>query len=202
MDEAAAHRLPHDWYDGQLPPNVVIHPTAFLETSYALNMFRSCRTAGLVMCEASGAYDQTSFVVGPDGAVNVGAFTCLNSATLLCQREIRIGRHCLLAWGSVLMDTWPAGGENMSARRSAMLSSSADPCRHPPMCGRAMPIILEDNVWVGFDAVVMPGVTLGRGCVVGCKTVVRQDVEPYTVIAGEPPRVIRRLDPHDVPIQA
>lgn len=58
-------------------------------------------------------------------------------------------------------------------------------------------ITLNDNVWVSFDAVILPGVTLGRGCVVGCKTIVAEDVPPYAVVVGNPARIIRFLEPDD-----
>jgi acetyltransferase-like isoleucine patch superfamily enzyme len=48
-------------------------------------------------------------------------------------------------------------------------------------------------VWIGFDACVLPGVTVGEGAVVGAKSVVSQDVPPFTVVGGNPARVIRRL---------
>jgi acetyltransferase-like isoleucine patch superfamily enzyme len=56
-------------------------------------------------------------------------------------------------------------------------------------------VIIEDNAWVGFGAVILPGVTLGTGCVVGCKTIVAEDVPPYAIVAGDPPRIIRYLEP-------
>lgn len=58
------------------------------------------------------------------------------------------------------------------------------------------PIVIEDDVWVGFGAVILPGVTIGRGSIVGAGAVVTKDVEPYTVVAGVPARVIKeRPDP-------
>ena len=61
------------------------------------------------------------------------------------------------------------------------------------------PVIIEENVWVGFDAVILPGVTIGRGAVIGCKTIISEDVAPYSVVVGNPPRVIKYLEPNDTP---
>lgn len=47
-------------------------------------------------------------------------------------------------------------------------------------------IIIEDDVWIGFGAQIMPGVTLHKGCVVGAGAVVTKDVSEYTVVAGVP----------------
>jgi acetyltransferase-like isoleucine patch superfamily enzyme len=54
---------------------------------------------------------------------------------------------------------------------------------------------IQDDCWIGVNAVVCPGVTIGKGSVVGANSVVTRDVAPYTVVAGSPARQIsRRLD--------
>jgi acetyltransferase-like isoleucine patch superfamily enzyme len=138
-------------------------------------------------------------VVGPDGQVTVGPYTCLNGTYLYCNGRVTIGAHCLLAWGVVVTDTWLSeeGGASLAARRASLRAVARDPVRQFPAAAPPRPITLEDNVWVGFDAVVLPGVTLGRGCVVGCKTVVQEDVPPYAVLVGDPPRIVRFLEPDD-----
>lgn len=55
------------------------------------------------------------------------------------------------------------------------------------------PIVIEDDVWIGAGAVVLPGVRIGRGAVVGALALVTQDVEELTVVAGQPARAIRKL---------
>jgi acetyltransferase-like isoleucine patch superfamily enzyme len=57
------------------------------------------------------------------------------------------------------------------------------------------PIVIEDDVWIGFGAVILPGVTIGRGSIVGSNSVVTRDVEPYTIVGGVPARLIRRRSP-------
>ncbi len=52
--------------------------------------------------------------------------------------------------------------------------------------------ILENDVWVGDGAIVMPGLRLGCGCVVGANAVVTRDVAPYSIVAGSPAREIRK----------
>ncbi|MCC6679827.1 MAG: acyltransferase [Phycisphaeraceae bacterium] len=196
MTRAAWH-MDHDWYTGLVPANVQLEPDVFIESAYCLTMFRSQREPGLVLGRASGVYDQTAFHVGPAGKVEIGEFTCLNSTTIVCNQRIEIGRHCLTAWGAVITDTWLDAQVTPAQRSAAMDAAATEPRRALPSAGRSQPVRLEDNVWVGFDAVILPGVTLGRGCVVGCKTVVRRDVEPYTVVVGNPPRVVKRLNVTD-----
>ena len=58
----------------------------------------------------------------------------------------------------------------------------------------AKPIMIEDNVWLGGGAIVLPGVRIGRNAVVGAGAVVTQSVAANTVVAGNPARVIREIE--------
>jgi len=58
----------------------------------------------------------------------------------------------------------------------------------------AKPIVIEDNVWLGGAAVLLPGVRIGRNAVVGAGAVVTRSVPANTIVAGNPARVIRELE--------
>ncbi|KAL1642898.1 hypothetical protein SLS58_005139 [Diplodia intermedia] len=55
------------------------------------------------------------------------------------------------------------------------------------------PVRIDDDCWIGGQVVILPGVTVGRGCTVGAGAVVTRDVPPYSVAVGSPARVIRTL---------
>lgn len=57
------------------------------------------------------------------------------------------------------------------------------------------PVVIEDDVWLGAKSSILPGVTIGRGSIVGVASVVKSDVPPFTIVAGVPAREIRKLDP-------
>ena len=56
------------------------------------------------------------------------------------------------------------------------------------------PIRIEADAWVTADVFVGPGVTIGEGAVVGARSTVLRDVEPWTVVAGNPPKVVGQRD--------
>ena len=56
------------------------------------------------------------------------------------------------------------------------------------------PVRIEDGAWIGAGAIILPGVTVGRKSVVGAGSVVTRDVPPYSIVAGNPARVIGRTD--------
>lgn len=55
------------------------------------------------------------------------------------------------------------------------------------------PIVIEDNVWIGEYAAILKGVTIGEGAVVASHAVVTKDVPPYTIVAGNPARVVKEI---------
>lgn len=55
-------------------------------------------------------------------------------------------------------------------------------------------IIIKDDVWIGFNAIILKGVTIGEGAIVGAGSVVTKDVAPFTVVGGNPARVIKTLE--------
>lgn len=61
--------------------------------------------------------------------------------------------------------------------------------------GKTIPVVLEDNVWIGDGAIVCKGVTVGENTVIGAGSVVASDIPPNAIAAGNPARVIKPLDP-------
>lgn len=57
------------------------------------------------------------------------------------------------------------------------------------------PVVIEDGVWIGEGACVLPGVRIGRHAIVGANAVVTRDVPPYAIIGGVPARVLKTLSP-------
>jgi acetyltransferase-like isoleucine patch superfamily enzyme len=92
-------------------------------------------------------------------------------------KQISIGRHCLIA-GSVRIIDSPGHPTDPVARQAGA----------PATDDEVRPVVIEDNVWIGFRSVVMPGVTIGRNSVVAVGSVVTTDVPPNTLVLGNPAR--------------
>ncbi|MDH4236354.1 MAG: hypothetical protein OEV17_03815 [Nitrospira sp.] len=56
---------------------------------------------------------------------------------------------------------------------------------------------IHDKAWIGLDAIILKGVTIGEGAIVGAGSVVSKDVPPFTIVAGNPARVVRELGPDE-----
>ena len=188
----ADRRLPHDWYDSVVPPYVDVHDEAYVESSFSFSSCRCERPRAIRLARGAHVYSSTIFDVGAQGEVHVGECAMLNGARLMCEARITIGAYATISWNVVFMDCYRLPNEP-EARRPFLLSAGHP--RAPLLDPRepARPITLHDNVWIGFDVCILPGVTIGEGAVVGARSVVVRDVPAYTVAAGNPARPLRAL---------
>lgn len=63
---------------------------------------------------------------------------------------------------------------------------------------KALPITIGNNVWLGANVSVLPGVTIGEDCVIGAGSVVTKNIEPHSIACGNPCRVIRKVNEQDL----
>jgi carbonic anhydrase/acetyltransferase-like protein (isoleucine patch superfamily) len=168
----SGRRLPNDWYDGVVPDNVVLDPTAYIGTSYAFQHFRSEQREALRVGHGACVSDGTLLDVGPGGRVIVGEYAIIACARLICDESIVIGAYAAVSWDAVLMDVY----------RFAP---------HPALL-RPRPIHIGPKAWIGFGACVLPGVSIGEGAIVGARAVVAEDVPAFALAVGNPARIVRR----------
>jgi NDP-sugar pyrophosphorylase family protein len=99
-----------------------------------------------------------------------------------------------MAWiGGITMGDYVLIGSNVTISSGRHTIEG----RMPPVFARPavpLPIVIEDDVWIGAGAVIMPGIRLRRGTVVGANAVVTRDTEEYSVMIGVPARKIRTRD--------
>jgi acetyltransferase-like isoleucine patch superfamily enzyme len=186
--------IPGDWHPGTIPGNVVADETAYVETSFSFLLYRSEEPVGLRIGRGASAYLGTMFDAGPRARIRVGDFALVLGARVVCDAEVEIGDYALISWNVVIMDTYRVPFDPAARRRELERAAARSP-RRLAADVPARPVRIGRNVWIGFDCCVLPGVHIGEGSVVGARSVVADDVPPYTVVAGNPARFVRRLDP-------
>jgi chloramphenicol O-acetyltransferase type B len=93
------------------------------------------------------------------------------------EHAIRLGKYCSVAEGV----TFLPGGEH----RPDWVTTYPFVIGHGHPASRG-PIVIGNDVWIGFEALVLSGVTIGDGAVIGARSVVTRDVRPYAIVAGHP----------------
>jgi acetyltransferase-like isoleucine patch superfamily enzyme len=126
----------------------------------------------------------------------IGTLTLLGPPD--CATHLRVGSGTLISHDVVLgLEGTITLGENVIVGPYAILHTATHSLgpssrRMNPVAG-ARPIVVEDGAWIGMRAMILPGVRLGRGCVVAPGAVVRKDVPPDTLVAGNPATIVREL---------
>lgn len=83
-------------------------------------------------------------------------------------------------------------GNNVTISQGAYLCTASHDITSPTMDLICKPISIGNNVWIAAKATILPGVTIGDGAVVGACSVVAKDVEPWTVVVGNPAKAIKK----------
>lgn len=137
----------------------------------------------------------------PKGVVHIGNNVHIGGAMLICRTSINIGNDVTMAWGITIYDH-DSHNTNWEKRKNDNEQCYKD--YHEYKGNNVVnknwddviskPITIEDKVWIGFDVTILKGVTIGEGAVIGAKSVVTKDVPAWTVVAGNPARVVKTLD--------
>ncbi len=198
LELANRRTLESDWYQGSIPENVVLHPDAYLETTYSFLHCRSELPEAIRFEKGSTVYKSTMFDLGPRARVTVGRYALVNGAWIICDAAVEIGEYALISWNVVLMDTYRAACDP-GLRRDQLKQVPSHPHRRLLAESEARPIRIGRNAWIGFDACLLPGVTVGEGSIVGARSVVVENVPPFTVVAGNPAQIIRPIQNDENP---
>lgn len=135
------------------------------------------------------------------GRITVGDGVFINSGTMVISRSsIEIGNYVTIAWGCVIYDHDSHSisylgrvqdqNQQLIDLRKGNLVSNKDWTNVA-----TAPIKICDHAWLGFDVVVLKGVTIGEGAIVGARAVVTRDVPSWTIAAGNPARVVKEIPP-------
>ena len=107
---------------------------------------------------------------------------CGHGCTFTVGKRIVIGRNCIIAPGCWILD---------SSGHPLDISDRSD--LKPPSPDDVQEVVIEDKVWIGKGSVIFPGVRIGEGSIISAGSYVRRRVPPYSLVAGNPAKVICKL---------
>lgn len=134
-----------------------------------------------IKCGKSPKFGRNTYLTARGGEIVIGDFFHCNQDVILnadVGGKLTIGNHCLF-------------GPRVMIRTSN--HAYLDPQKLISSQGHiSSNIHIGNDVWLGSAVIVLPGVTIGEGSVVGAGSIVTKNIEPYSVVAGNPARLIRR----------
>ncbi|HEX4436928.1 MAG TPA: acyltransferase [Solirubrobacteraceae bacterium] len=114
--------------------------------------------------------------------VRIGEGTFLNRNVMVAAQElVEIGAHCMLANGCFVSDA------------NHRFDDPNNPITWQGFDSKG-PTRIGENCWLGAGVIVTSGVTIGERCVIGANSVVTKDIEPFSIAAGSPARVLRQVE--------
>jgi len=124
------------------------------------------------------------------GEIRIGSRTYIGRSNLICFRNIVIGDDVIMSWGITVVDH-DSHSIHWEQRKNDVLEWGRG-LKIWDSVGHA-PVHIAGKAWIGFNVSILKGVKIGEGAVVGACSVVTRDVPPYSVVAGNPARVVRSL---------
>lgn len=109
--------------------------------------------------------------------------------------KLIIGKFCSIACNAKFMFT--SGNHNLGSLSTYPFPIffdewGLDPKNITDAWNNKGDIVVGNDVWIGYDAIIMPGVHIGDGAIIGAKSIITKDVEPYSIVGGVPAKQIRK----------
>ena len=130
---------------------------------------------------------------GHDGEIAMGDWCFVGpNSHIWSARQVTIGNRVLISHNVDIHDNNSHPFDRDARfKHTQTIFRTGHPRSDPGI--ESAPVCIGDDVWIGFGASILKGVTIGEGAIVGARSVVTRDVAPYTVVAGNPARVIKTL---------
>ncbi|MEI6140519.1 MAG: acyltransferase [Mariniphaga sp.] len=166
-----------------------------LWVKWFLNPFKHKRGKNSRICKLSriDVMPFNNFVLGDDSTIE--DFCTINNGV----GDVIIGDRCRIGMNNVLIGPVTIGNDTILAQNIVMsgLNHGYEDITLPPHDQKVTKskIIIEDEVWIGANVVVVAGVTIGKHCVVAAGSIVTKSIPPYSVVVGNPAKVIKQYNP-------
>ncbi|MEP7108052.1 MAG: acyltransferase [Ferruginibacter sp.] len=130
------------------------------------------------------------------GKISIGNRTFIGPSSFICIDHINVGSDVLISWGCTIMDN-DAHSLLSTERINDVKDWKNGVAENCPSKYKDWSIVkskeinIKDNAWIGFNVIILKGVTIGKGVVVAAGSVVTNDVPDYAVVGGNPAQVIK-----------
>jgi acetyltransferase-like isoleucine patch superfamily enzyme len=181
-------RLADDWFRGEIPSNIEVGENCVIDSAFGFKHFYSTLPVGLRLGDNVTLW-RTSLASEAEARIEIGDDCYLANASIAAVEHIRIGSRVFIAGGVTIADCdFHPMDPALRLADSIALSPVGDRNRRPRVESR--PVIIEDDVWIGFNAVVLKGVRIGNGVMVQPGSLVLRDIPANTVVSGNPARPV------------
>ena len=135
-----------------------------------------------------------------ESEVIIGNNVYIGNSSIICKEKVTFGNNILVAWGVTIYDH-DSHSVDIKERRHDIAQAYKDYIDEGGnylknknwSSVNSKPIVIEDDVWLGMESLILKGVTIGQGAIVAARSVVTKSVAPYTIVAGNPAKEVKKL---------
>ncbi len=133
------------------------------------------------------------------GHIKVGDDCYIGPSLLISRNNIEIGNHVTVAWGCTIYDHNSHSLDYLERRKDierewSNINKGVDFIIDKDwLTVESKPIVIKDDAWIGMNAIILKGVTIGKGAIVGAGSVVTKNVPDWTIVAGNPAVIVKKL---------
>jgi acetyltransferase-like isoleucine patch superfamily enzyme len=184
----AGEKLPDDWFNGILPQNIVAGEHSVIDSSFCFKHFFSTLPIGMRIGNHVTLW-RTALSTEENGLIEIGDHSFLTNASLVCSEKIVIGERVFIAGGVTVTDSdFHPLDPALRLADTIALSPIGNSKKRPLM--KSKPVIIEDDVWIGFNATILKGVRIGAGAVIQPGALVTEDVPAGLTVSGNPAKPV------------
>ena len=121
--------------------------------------------------------------------INIGRYSKIHKSTKIGNNS-GIGYGCEINNGVTIGESVMMGPNVLIYAQNHCTERTDIPMREQGMA-KIRPVIIEDDVWIGARVIILPGVTIGKGSVIGAGAVISKSIPPYSVAVGNPARIAK-----------
>lgn len=202
MEETRYHQQYHqlipgkqiegDWCHFSVPGNIEVGENTVFDSSFCFKQFFSKLPVGLKVGD-NVTLRSCVLATEENGYIEIGDNSFISNASIASYNRIVVGKYVFIAGGVNVVDTdfHPLDAAQRLADTVA-ISPAGDKKKRPFFASKD--VVIEDGVWIGFNATILKGVHIGKGAVVQPGAVVLKDVPPNHIVAGNPAQTIEKIN--------
>jgi galactoside O-acetyltransferase len=173
---------------------------SILQQNFSIDVFTNPEPRIYVNAGKDNMLDCQILFESGKGEVIIGDNVYIGNSKIICRSKVEFGNNIFVAWGVYFYDH---DSHSLDYRvRQKDIRQQLEDHRNGDIFIKnkdwavvnTAPIRIGDNAWIGMNSLILKGVTIGEGSIVGAGSVVTKNVEPWTIVAGNPAKVVKTLE--------
>ncbi|MBA2760898.1 MAG: acyltransferase [Segetibacter sp.] len=179
--------LEGDWCNFPIPLNMEVGENTVIDSSSCFKKFFSKLRVGLKLGK-NITLQSPALATEANAYIEIGDFSFISGAAIIASHKVIVGKHVFIAGGVTIVDS-DFHPLDAAARITDTIAISTVGNKSLRPQFDAAPVVIEDDVWIGFNATILKGVTIGRGSVIQPGAVVLKNVPAGAIVSGNPAQI-------------